>query len=595
MLDAVRAFTNCIFVLLIASIAVAPVRAQAVLEPGDASFNVFLRGTPVGTEEVSVSSSNDGWIIRSKGSFTPPIDLVILRKEIRYDREWNALGFELDGTSAGQPYGFRTSFANGSATTEFTRGDETRSGSGSISPGAIILPVTGFAGYEALAARLSSLPASPGTALLVFVPSQGQMPLRVNRISNEKIRVGDRTIAVRRYQVGILNPSRPFDADIWVDERHRLLRLILPMSNFDVVRTDIVSTSTRLERFRHPGDEDLRIPAAGFSVAATITRPISASESDASAQASTRLPAVVLVAATSTNDRDATVAGVPVIGQLAGALADRGFVAVRYDRRGIGQSGGRAEAATLEDYAEDVRSIIRYLRDRDDVDRDKIAVAGYDEGGWIALLAASRERRIAALILVAAAGTTGAELLLEQQRLALARLELLDEERAEKTALQQRIHDAVLGESDWEGIPDELRRQADSQLFKSILAFDPAKVMERVRQPVLVTYGTLDQEVPEHHAERLVELARGRDRDAPSDLIRIEGANHLLVSAETGAVDEYDVLRSRSITVEFADAMTEWLQRTLGIRPQASAGAAPAGLGQSQSTGGALTVRVVSR
>ena len=41
------------------------------------------------------------------------------------------------------------------------------------------------------------------------------------------------------------------------------------------------------------------------------------------------------------------VNGVPVLGQLAATLVDAGFLVVRYDRRGVGQSGGRAETATI--------------------------------------------------------------------------------------------------------------------------------------------------------------------------------------------------------------------------------------------------------
>ena len=37
------------------------------------------------------------------------------------------------------------------------------------------------------------------------------------------------------------------------------------------------------------------------------------------------------------------VAGIPLFAQLAGQLAEREFVVLRYDKRGTGQSGGRTE------------------------------------------------------------------------------------------------------------------------------------------------------------------------------------------------------------------------------------------------------------
>ena len=70
-------------------------------------------------------------------------------------------------------------------------------------------------------------------------------------------------------------------------------------------------------------------------------------------------------------------------------------------------SGGRDEAATLADYAEDVRAAVKFLSQRKDVDPKRIAVVGHGEGGIVAMLAAAREKRIAALALVATTGRDG--------------------------------------------------------------------------------------------------------------------------------------------------------------------------------------------
>ena len=108
-----------------------------------------------------------------------------------------------------------------------------------------------------------------------------------------------------------------------------------------------------------------------------------------------KLPAVVLVGGSGPTDRDGLRLGIPILGQLAGALADAGFIVVRYDKRGIGQSGGRAESASLTDYAEDVRAAVKMLADRKDVDPKRIAVVGHSEGGSVALMAAAKDKRIA--------------------------------------------------------------------------------------------------------------------------------------------------------------------------------------------------------
>src|SRR4029453_2733590 len=102
----------------------------------------------------------------------------------------------------------------------------------------------------------------------------------------------------------------------------------------------------------------------GFSLAGTISQPTSAPRATAgkpSQAPAGKLPAVVLVGPSGPTDRDGLAYGIPVLGEVAGALADAGFLVVRYDKRGIGQSGGRPESASLADYAEDVIAAVKML------------------------------------------------------------------------------------------------------------------------------------------------------------------------------------------------------------------------------------------
>ena len=133
----------------------------------------------------------------------------------------------------------------------------------------------------------------------------------------------------------------------------------------------------------------------------------------------------------------------PIFGQLAGALADAGYLVVRFDKRGVGQSGGRTENATVATYAEDVVGIVNWLRRQKDVDPERIAVVGHGEGAAIAMTAATRERRIRAVALVAGPGRTGRDVTVEQQQLALARSEDSAAVKDAKMQLQLRVNEAV--------------------------------------------------------------------------------------------------------------------------------------------------------
>jgi len=274
----------------------------------------------------------------------------------------------------------------------------------------------------------------------------------------------------------------------------------------------------------------------------------------------------VLVGGSGPTDRDETAFNIPIFGQLAGALADAGYLVLRYDKRGIGQSGGRAEAATLADFAEDLRAAVKFVAERKDVDPKQIAVLGHSEGGSVAMLAAAKEKRIDALVLVAAIGVTGAELNLAQVTRALDRTKKTDAEKQTTIALQKKIQAAVLTGQGWEDIPPALRKQADIPWFQSFLAFDPAKVMSDVRQPILIMQGLLDTQVSASNADRLEALARGRKHPAPVDVVKVPDVNHLLVPAKTGEYEEYATLGAAHVSPAVATAVVSWLQKTFAAR-----------------------------
>jgi uncharacterized protein len=253
------------------------------------------------------------------------------------------------------------------------------------------------------------------------------------------------------------------------------------------------------------------------------------------------------------------VAGIPLFAQLAGQLAERDFIALRYDKRGVGKSGGRIERVTLEDYAEDVVAAVKWLARRKDVDGEHIFVAGHGEGAAIAMIAAGREKKIAGLVLLAGIGVPGRELILEQQQHLLSTTSLSEAERAAKVATQKQILDAVTTQKGWEGIPPEMRAAADTPWYRSLVTFDPARVMSSVKQPLLIVQGALDKQVLPHHADRLAELGRNRKKAASVEVKSLPSLNHLFVPAKTGDVAEYPSLETKVISPEVAAAIAAWV------------------------------------
>lgn len=523
-------------------------------QPGEATFTVFAEGRPIGKQQVILTSTDEGWRITSTGELGGFLSLSTSKFEVLYDPSWNPLSLTIDAKFRGQHLGLETIISGNSAKSQIIQGQESEEKINTVSLDATILPNNFYGAYEALAFKLTE--SSVDEHLPIFIPPQGQIQMSVNKIIEERIQIVDRTIKTQHYSVTFRNPLGFLDAEIWSDEAGRLVRVKLP--SLEIVRSDVASVAARRERVTRQSDENIRIPALGFSLAGTISKPQASSEK--------HLPAIVLVGGAAPLDRDETMNGIPIFGQLANALADAGFLVLRYDKRGLGQSGGRPEGAGLGDYASDVRAVVDYLEDREDVDDDRIVVLGHGEGGWVALQAASRTKEIAAVILANVPGTNGAALVLEQQRASLDRLSLTEEEKQNKINLQEKIHAAVVSKGSWEGIEPELRQQAETPWFRSFLRFQPSKVIERVRQAILILHGTRDDKISPDHADQLSKFARARKRHVAVDIVRIQEMNHFLVTAKNDGGGENSEPVNVIINQEFTLSITDWLN-DLWLRP----------------------------
>lgn len=529
--------------------------------PPASTYTIFLGGRPVGREEVTVQRAETGWTIASSARLGQPIDVVSHRAEVRYDAQWRPLELVFDAIVSGKPLLLRTRIEGGAASSDVSQNGQTTRVSHPISGDALLLHNYFFGPYAALAARLAG--AAPGTELRAYVAPQAEIPIRVAASADEQFQTALRATPARRYrlEMGDASARAPIDATLWADTTGRFLKLSMPGQALEVVRDDLVSPLTRRETFRVPGDEPVLIPAEGFNIGATLTRaPDTRLASTGDPKRPARLPAVVLVPGAGQSDRDEVVGGFPVFGALAGAFSEAGFFVVRYDKRGIGQSGGRTEVATIADYADDVRAIVKYLERRKDVDGKRIAVAGYGEGGWIALVAASRDKRIHALGLIATPGTSGAEFTLEQQRRTLERLSVPPADKQAKIELQQKIQRAVLTGTGWEEIPAKLRRQADTPWFASLLGFDPSAVMPKVRQPVLILHGEADRDIPPHHADRLAQLAAARKKAPPAEVVRFPDVTHVLRDAGDDRTADGG---TPTLSPRAASALTAWFAKVL--------------------------------
>jgi len=535
--------------VVLAAAAVRAQQAPAIPAPGESTLIVFVSGREVGREQVSLARTPSGWTITGTGTLGAPFNQTTKRFEVTYAPDWQPIELKIDATVQSKPVTLATSFATTTAINEITQNGVTSSKNDQITARTVVLPNNFFAAYEALAARLFSM--TPGGELTIYIAPQAEIKMTVKAVAAASYQTPGGTLNTRRFTVSLQNPGGALDADITVDDRGRVAKVDIPGGSLSVARQDIAGVATRQQTVRNPTDTDVKIPASGFGLAGTITTP--------AAQGRLRHPAVILVAGSGPIERDAIVAGIPLFAQLAGQLAARDFVVLRYDKRGTGQSGGRIERVTLQDYADDVTAAVKWMAKRKDVDEQRIFVAGHSEGAAVAMLAAAAEKKIEGVVLMAGMATPGKDLILEQQQHVLGRSNLPEAERAAKVELQKRILDAAITEQGWEVFPPDVREAVDTPWYRSLLTFDPARVMTRVRQPLLILQGDLDVQLKPYHADRLADLARARKKSGSVEVKHFPSLNHLFVPAKTGEVSEYPTLYPATISPEVAKAVEGWV------------------------------------
>lgn len=134
-----------------------------------------------------------------------------------------------------------------------------------------------------------------------------------------------------------------------------------------------------------------------------------------------KYPAVLILSGSGPLNRDGNDAKgklqLNLYKQLASFITSLGFITLRYDKRGIGESEGDYFSTGMWDLVHDAKSAVQFLKDHPLVDDQRIIVLGHSEGTTLAV-ALNTIEQIHGLILLAGAGERLQEALLRQRKLA---------------------------------------------------------------------------------------------------------------------------------------------------------------------------------
>lgn len=185
---------------------------------------------------------------------------------------------------------------------------------------------------------------------------------------------------------------------------------------------------------------------------------------------------------------------------LGGYLATLGIATLGYDKRGVGQSGGRfpgtlASTQAISTYAADAAAAARFLAAQPEIDPKRVGLFGLSQGGWIIPVAASRAPGIVSWTLIQGGPTVTQE--------------------------ESDYYGGIA--PSWTGPLAEAEAEARARAG----GFDPLPFIRPLTIPMLWLYGGDDRAVP---PDTSIAILRGLMSESPRDITihLYPGAPHAL-------------------------------------------------------------------
>lgn len=333
--------------------------------------------------------------------------------------------------------------------------------------------------------------------------------------------------------------------------------------------------------------EEVLYNGNGLQYGGTLTIP----------QGSGSFPAIVLISGSGQQDRDETIFDHKPFAVLADALTRDGFIVLRVDDRGIGNSTGNFATSTSADFAKDVNASIGYLKTRREVNDKKIGLLGHSEGGMIAPMVASSRKGINFIVLLAAPGVQIMDLMAEQNA-AVMRSAGIDSSFSEnfKTAYTQMINavvnapdtttainNALQALNNWQAkadtsnlkklgfiSPEDNRTYIRQQLsvvstpwFKYFISFDPQPYLTKLKKvKVLALNGSKDIQVVSKQNLPAIRAALAEGKTRTFEVKELPGLNHLFQTCNKCTVMEYGRLEETFSPVAL-QSITGWLNKNV--------------------------------
>ena len=246
---------------------------------------------------------------------------------------------------------------------------------------------------------------------------------------------------------------------------------------------------------------------------------------------------------------------------IAQALSKEGFVTLRYDKRGIGNSTGDG-GDFPEPSLRDLKAAAAFLKDSLPVDPMRIALVGHSLGGLWALIEAAEDPDIAAICLMATAAKPYGEVLVEQIEWLVKSQGGNDTDIAAVVAQQRAIYDQLRsGELDPATMPPSERYQYE--FVKAIMDIAGADYAKEIKYPALILQGEKDLFTVIPQESELLKQAFSEGENQKVKLIIFPNLDHVFRPTPGQPSGELYYQDRGSIAEDVVATIVDWMKDTL--------------------------------
>jgi pimeloyl-ACP methyl ester carboxylesterase len=266
-------------------------------------------------------------------------------------------------------------------------------------------------------------------------------------------------------------------------------------------------------------------------------------------------PAALILSGSGPLDRDSNMPRqkLDIANAVASALAANGIASLRYDKRGVGESGGGYLGTGFDEETDDADAALQALRALHGIDPGRVVVVGHSLGADIAIRLAARHDWLAGIVLLSGSCRSGLDTMeWQSERIAgpfrglqrpLRRPFLWNQARTRRRLLASR--------------GDILRVTGSKQparWFREIMDYDSTRELQAVRCPVLAITGRDDIQVDPGDVARMGELVAGPFTGETPD-----GLTHLLrVHAGPPSLSSYGAQMKEPVDAALLERVAAW-------------------------------------